>query len=247
MAQRINIDVVKQLAHDRGGKCLSEIYKNNTKLKWKCSEGHVWEATPSNIKRGRWCPYCSRARTRGSIEEMQKIAETKGGSCLSNIYKDSRHKLEWMCSKDHIWKTTPSIIGEGSWCPYCSNVRKVDAFMTIQVIAYKRGGSCLSKSYKGSNEKLEWKCKKGHVWKTTPSIIKQGSWCPECSQALRRGSIDEMQKLANERGGSCLSQTYEDYEHKLKWKCKEGHVWEAKSSRIKKGSWCRRCRLGQRK
>ncbi|PKM92484.1 MAG: hypothetical protein CVU81_00175, partial [Euryarchaeota archaeon HGW-Euryarchaeota-1] len=44
-----------------GGKCLSTKYINaNTKLKWQCKEGHRWEAIPSSIKKGSWCPVCAR-------------------------------------------------------------------------------------------------------------------------------------------------------------------------------------------
>ncbi len=51
---------MQKIAESRGGKCFSKKYINNrTKLKWKCKEGHIWEATPSNIKRGQWCRVCS--------------------------------------------------------------------------------------------------------------------------------------------------------------------------------------------
>ena len=53
---RHNIDEMKTIAKDRGGLCLSDKYANvQTKLKWQCSKGHIWEAIPKNIKRGSWC------------------------------------------------------------------------------------------------------------------------------------------------------------------------------------------------
>ena len=54
------IEEMKRLAKNRGrGECLSNEYKNSdTKLKWRCSLGHEWEAKPSNIKIGKWCPEC---------------------------------------------------------------------------------------------------------------------------------------------------------------------------------------------
>jgi len=49
------------LAEQRGGKCISENYENDmSKMFWICSENHTWEATPNNIKRGKWCPTCSK-------------------------------------------------------------------------------------------------------------------------------------------------------------------------------------------
>ncbi|WP_146116144.1 zinc-ribbon domain-containing protein [Paenibacillus sp. AR247] len=48
----------------KGRECLSDQYKDNkTNLRWKCSEGHEWEASPNNIKsKGHWCPKCSKNR-----------------------------------------------------------------------------------------------------------------------------------------------------------------------------------------
>jgi predicted lactoylglutathione lyase len=54
------IEEMHEIAEERGGKCLSNTYVNNsTKLMWECTEGHQWEATPSNVKRGTWCRECA--------------------------------------------------------------------------------------------------------------------------------------------------------------------------------------------
>lgn len=60
------IEEMRQVAKDRGGKCLSDTYKDtHTKLKWECSEGHQFEAAPVNVRlRGSWCPICRRATRR---------------------------------------------------------------------------------------------------------------------------------------------------------------------------------------
>ena len=47
--------------------------------------------------------------------------------------------------------------------------------------------------------------------------------------------------LAEERGGKCLSTKYINAHTKLKWQCKESHVWEATPDKIKQGSWCPKC------
>jgi hypothetical protein len=60
MSKRLNIEEMKQIANNRKGKCLSEKYVNiDTKLKWQCEKGHVWEATPHSVKdSSSWCPIC---------------------------------------------------------------------------------------------------------------------------------------------------------------------------------------------
>jgi hypothetical protein len=46
-------------ANKKGGKCLSTVYVNSqTKLKWQCAKGHIWEAKPNTIQQGHWCKIC---------------------------------------------------------------------------------------------------------------------------------------------------------------------------------------------
>lgn len=51
-----------------------------------------------------------------------------------------------------------------------------------------------------------------------------------------------MNKIANERGGECLSDVYIDSQTHLMWKCAVGHVWRAKPNNIKNGTWCPNCK-----
>lgn len=55
------LSIAKQLSEIRNGKCLSTVYINSkTKMLWKCSEGHTWEARLNNIQCGnQWCPQCA--------------------------------------------------------------------------------------------------------------------------------------------------------------------------------------------
>jgi hypothetical protein len=110
---------MRTLAEARNGKCLSEQYKNNkVKLRWVCSEGHQWEATPNHIKKGTWCPTCS-GFVRLSIDDMHSLASKMNGKCLSYKYVNIKTKLLWECSLNHRWKATPQKIRLGGWCPIC--------------------------------------------------------------------------------------------------------------------------------
>lgn len=122
---RLLIDEMKELANQKGGKCLSEYYINNdTKLVWECSKGHHWEATPKGIKyKGTWCPICG-GSSRLSIEEMQEIAAIRGGKCLSECYVNTITKLLWECKEGHQWNATPKNIRKGEWCPVCSRKKR---------------------------------------------------------------------------------------------------------------------------
>ena len=45
----LSIEEMQNIASNKKGTCLSTKYIDaNTHLKWECSEGHIWEATPGN-------------------------------------------------------------------------------------------------------------------------------------------------------------------------------------------------------
>src|SRR3989344_968350 len=195
-----------------------------------------------------------------NLEEMQEIAKSRHGRCLSENYVNISTELKWQCEKGHIWKAKPHDVKRGTWCPYCSIERakhswnnqfgtasefQKNELNNLKSLAKMKDGECLSDRYTNNAMKLKWKCKEGHVWEAKSGNIKSGTWCPKCAYenkaSLRRGNIKDMQEIAESREGKCLSEKYINVDTKLKWQCEKGHVWEAIPSSIKRGSWCPRC------
>ncbi|MCP4132566.1 MAG: hypothetical protein GY754_16465 [bacterium] len=240
-----SLEEMKQIAKDRGGKCLSREYISyEKKLKWKCKEGHTWSTTAATILGGAWCPSCA-LKPKWTIGEMREIARERGGECLSRKYTNSLTKLKWRCEKGHTWETAPESILKGTWCRDCawennSMLKASHTLKEMKQIAKDRGGKCLSKEYKSSQKKLKWQCGEGHTWQTTPYVILNGSWCPRCA-GVGKLTIGEMREIARKRGGKCLSEKYINTHTKLTWQCKEGHTWEAIPNNVKIGKWCPDC------
>ena len=227
------------------GVCLQSEYVNSkTKLKIKCSDGHIWETLQSNLKKGHWCPACAN-QERLTIEDLKSIAKTRKGKCLSETYINANTPLLWQCQKGHKWLAPAGRIKAGSWCLKCSGSAKL-TLLTFQEIAIKRGGKCLSKAYKNANSKLEWECSNGHKWMARANHVKRGSWCPTCrkSDATKKRSlgIKNMQELAKQFNGKCLSSTYINNKSKISWKCNRGHIFDKSPTEIKKGRWCPECK-----
>ena len=177
---------MQKTARDRGGRCVSRRYSGcRQKLLWECSEGHQWEAQPEQVRHGSWCPACnfikSAMASRLTIEEMQKIAEARGGRCLSKQYVYCSAKLLWQCTKGHKWEAAPSQVKSGSWCPHCAGTASL-TIETMKDTAEKRGGRCLSPVYKNIITKLLWECAAGHRWEAIPLNVRRGSWCPVCAR-----------------------------------------------------------------
>lgn len=120
MPKSYDIEYFQNLAIEKNGKCLSSEYKSlNTKLKWQCSKGHIWETIPASIIRGTWCKVCA-GKAKKTIEDMHTLAKSRGGQCLSEKYVNGRTKLIWKCANGHVWNAKPDNIKQGKWCPDCS-------------------------------------------------------------------------------------------------------------------------------
>ncbi|WP_175849386.1 hypothetical protein [Burkholderia cepacia] len=130
----------KKHANSKDGFCLSTEYKGyKDKLEWKCSNKNhkSWKALfYPVVKSGKWCPECAKERRYFSdfdhsacqtknpngLLNAQNFAKSKGGSCLSTVYVNSRTKLVFKCHdvNHEPWESTynNSVTG-GYWCPKC--------------------------------------------------------------------------------------------------------------------------------
>jgi len=101
--------------------------------------------------------------------------------------------------EDHEpWKITPNNLSRGKWCRKCYRQNKKLTYEDITELARRIGllkiglpGTILTteeefkeltKKTKPSRTKLKFSCNfKGHTpWETTPNIIKDAKWCPQC-------------------------------------------------------------------
>lgn len=173
-----------------------------------------------------------------TLREMQELAISHQGKCLSKIYTNAITKLQWQCSEGHSWEAVPISVKSGHWCPDCGGRKKL-TIEEMHSIAREKGGKCLTKEYVNARTKLKWQCSKKHCWNAKPDTVKRGSWCPYC---IGRGkTIEDMRRLAKAKGGKCLAKKYIACEIHLLWECKAGHRWKCTPSNIQRGKWCPYC------
>jgi hypothetical protein len=199
----------------------------------------------------------SMPRKKYTIQDVRKTAENKCGKCLSRKYINFRTKLIFTCSRGHKWEATyASVLKNNTWCPYCfkedkKNGKKSSKRLTIEemnTLAKANNGKCLSEKYVNVNTKLLWECSEGHRWWTSPHTIKyQNCWCPICVIEKQKLTIEDMKKIAKNRGGECLSDKYVNAYTKLKWRCSCGYEWESEPYTIKRGCWCPKCGIEKSK
>ncbi len=73
------LEDAQKCAEEKGGKCLSKEYLGRCqKMEWVCEKEHRWKAPLYSIKKGTWCPYCSKFRSEGACREIfESLFETK--------------------------------------------------------------------------------------------------------------------------------------------------------------------------
>jgi len=121
----LGLERMQRFAQKRGGRCISERYiHSQTKLRFRCAQGHTFRLSPACLSRGQWCGQCARLARRLKIEQMRAIARSRGGKCLSNRYVDCETHLLWMCADGHVWRAVPNNVkNQRTWCPECKNGR----------------------------------------------------------------------------------------------------------------------------
>eukprot|EP01062_Namystynia_karyoxenos_P055006 TRINITY_DN4565_c0_g1_i2.p1 TRINITY_DN4565_c0_g1~~TRINITY_DN4565_c0_g1_i2.p1 ORF type:complete len:597 (+),score=72.23 TRINITY_DN4565_c0_g1_i2:50-1840(+) len=115
--------------------------------------------------------------------------------------------------------------------------------------AEMRGGSCETEvaTVTADRPVLQWRCAEGHRWRAPlPQRPDRWEWCPRCrATAALHGPRQRRHaalRLAAERGGACTTeeQGFFPVGAKLRWRCAEGHEFEA-TQRTAARRWCRQC------
>jgi hypothetical protein len=114
--------------------------------------------------------------------------------------------------------------------------------------AKSRGGLCLSFKISTTNEKLKWKCQKGHSWEAKYShVLRQKTWCPACAGMTPR-TIGELKAVAEGKGGKLLSRKYKGTEKfNYEFECSLGHRFSNRYRHVvDRGQWCPTCNKGSK-
>ena len=232
------IENLQKYASNYNGECLSTEYKrSDTNYEWICENKHTFTKNWSNIRRGKRKVFCLQC-TLPSIQNLQQLAITKGGKCLSSEYINSNTKYDWECEQGHQWKAAWINVGykNATWCPDC----KLWSFEKFQEYAIKKGGKCLEViSGNGLRGRYLWECEDGHQWNTLGgSIVGGDSWCPECQKLTLQDCINEAEK----RGGICLDTEYINKRTIMNWKCSNEHEFKLRLGAVRNNNrWCRQC------
>ena len=215
---------------------------NRKKFLWKCQKGHTWSATiASRNGMGVGCPKCSGRDVIPGENDLQTLfpglAKEADGWDPKLVMAGSGKKLKWKCKESHSWiAQVASRSLAGATCPVCSNLKTLSGFndllTTNSKIALEADGWDPGEISTGSNKIFDWKCSKGHNWRTSPNKRVSGKTnCPICSGHKVLPGFNDLEtinpSLAKEASGWDPSKFTTSSGVKVKWRCKEGHTWIA--------------------
>ena len=111
-----------------GGRGPQKSGRVNQKRKWKCSLGHIWEATPAsrtNTHHQSGCPICSGNQLLAGFNDLATthpdLALEVNGWDPTQFVSSGNKKFKWKCLNGHFWKQTIQERKSGSGCPSCAN------------------------------------------------------------------------------------------------------------------------------
>jgi hypothetical protein len=129
-----------RLAAAKGGACLAAAnFAIRDTVRWRCAEGHEWEAVYYSVRRGSWCPTCAPGVIRekniaDNLTRARVIAEKWGGECLATENFSIKEKAPFRCTKGHEWEATFNNVLNGSWCPRCPNKSETFCHEVLQAL-----------------------------------------------------------------------------------------------------------------
>lgn len=173
-------------------------------------------------------------------------------------YSNASTKLHVRCNTHNIeFDTIPSSLLRNCGCVQCgiekvANLHRLTHEEFIDRLKeknhhYRNNEFDVVGRYFNQSTHIECRCNKcNHCWSTSPGVLLRGSGCPECGRFSRwdwkRWTHDEFVNAV-----ICINNEikvldkYIGYEDRIKFQCKENHVWETTPHSILAGHGCPYC------
>ena len=178
-------------------------------------------------------------RKKKTIEEANKLFESKGFTLLSTEYKNSSSPLNYICSNGHITKIGFAELQRGKSCLECSGWQK-RTIKEVRELFAARGHTLLSTEYKNNSSPLNYLCSNGHNATINFNSLQKGIGCAECA-GLKTKTIEEVRNLFESRNFTLLSPEYKSSKSPLNYLCDQGHQTKISFNSLHKGNGCAEC------
>ena len=129
MAKKTHKEYIERVAKINSNIEVLEIYAGcDKKIKYRCKiDGHIWDALPSNILRGRGCPMCksrrqSREQAKTHDEYVFELSQKRNNVRVLGTYVNNKVKILHQCLIcGYEWKVSPDKVLQHHLCPVCAH------------------------------------------------------------------------------------------------------------------------------
>lgn len=248
-------EYVKELAEKNPNVEVIGIYcGNRIKIPHRCKKcGNVWDASPTNILRGKSCPICFGTPKKTHEQYIKELYEINPNIEVLEEYNGSQTKILHRCIiHDYKWLVTPNNLLKGRGCPLCGKniVReKLSRSHNDYINKLNDRNIEVIGEYTGSQISILHRCLiDGFEWEAQPNNILQGTGCPQCAQNLRNEKRtntheDYVAELSIKNPTIEVIDKYCGADKKITHHCLVHDVyWKIKPSGALQGNGCELCR-----
>ena len=183
--------------------------------------------------------------TRLTTEEVKEYIESFGYSLIGE-YINSKTKILVSCpnTNHEPYYVKFSNFVNGKRCPKCKFEKLSEYYRRdndyVKNVIESHGLQWISGEYINSNSKLTVKCKNGHIYQTSFTVINAGYGCPHCYGNAKL-TYDYVKSYIEERGHKLLSTEYINSSTPLNLMCPNGHEYMISWNKFKLGRRCPVC------
>lgn len=269
--QTTNPAIAKEWNHQRNGNLNpSEILAGtHVNLWWICAQGHEWQSTGTNRKRGNNCPVCAGQSARAGLNDMAtthpelaKEFDTQKNTGVSptDLIAGTNKKLWWKCASGHSWKVSGnSRTTFNSGCPVCSGRVVLAGFNDLETTHRElalewhptlNAGLTPSQVSMATHKKVWWLCKSGHSTNVAIYSRAIGGGCPVCGNKQVLVGFNDLESTHPDltlewhptKNDGLLPRSFTfGSDKKVWWQCIESHEWKATISSRTQGRGCSSC------
>lgn len=238
-----------KIAAQKGGQLITKEFKGSIfRYIWKCSNNHLFKARYPDIEsRLDWCPECS-----SSIFER-----------ICRIYCETIFQNKFPSKWPHWLRVGKTKMQLDGYCEELNVAFEYRGQYHYMIDVYSESIYKLSKIQERDRKKENLCRRHGVKLIVIPYFVKleyleeyilrkcknlglrvsNSLHTFDLSDLYNHSWLSEARKIAEERGGKCISKLYINARTRLSWECSNGHKWSSSLDNVKnKRSWCKKCK-----
>jgi G:T-mismatch repair DNA endonuclease (very short patch repair protein) len=243
--KKVDINFIREELAKEDYVLLSDVYVNNrSKLKYKCSRGHIREFIWGNWLKGVRCRLCANEKLSNDrrldfdVVNISFIAEDY--EILECNYVNARSVIKYKCSRGHIFTTNWVNWYSGNRCPICSRDKIKLEYDAVKKAFESEDYVLLEDNYVNSRTKMRYRCPRGNEHSMSWNAWRQGRRCP-CCRTNAKLTIDFVRQSFEKENYKLLDDVYINSNTKLKYECPRGHIHSIRWNNWISGNRCPKC------